>query len=132
MSDEIKGRILVAEDEERMMGLYKAIFRRSFGQYATHYTPSRKEAEKVLDEYKGDFNLVYSDCDMEEPGSGLKLHAHILEKYPGLGMRFVLASGDHNNELTAKEKGIPFVYKPFDMNHLISALEEVLKYGKAA
>ncbi len=63
MDKETRGRILVAEDDEIVMTLNKAIFRRYFGQYATHYTPSRFEAEKILEEYNGEFKLIYSDCE---------------------------------------------------------------------
>lgn len=118
--------ILVVDDdiEKRnvvMAMLNKALPRILQGQYEIHVADNVEMAEDFFSGYAIPF-LIISDYRM--PGkSGLELFGIIKKRFPDV--KFILISGLLPEEV-AKNRGIAFLKKPFDVNQLSRAIEKLI------
>lgn len=115
--------ILIIDDEEpirRLLALYLS------NDYTCVTAASADEATLMLAE--STFNLVMTDITM--PGtSGIELCQYIHQAYPATVVIMVSGMTDINYAVEAMRHGaFDYVVKPFDLAHVVMAVERGLRY----
>lgn len=117
-------RILLVEDEEKVREMATTAL--GDNGYVVFEAQNAKDAMDIFAKEKGRFHLVFSDVVL--PGdSGLKMVDHLLSHNPGL--KVLMCSGYTNNKAQRKvmrEKGIPFLQKPYSLPDLFKTIKDVL------
>jgi len=120
-------RILVVEDEDSVRDLATTVLRKH--GYEVFEAPTVAEALKVFEREEGRFDLVFSDVVLPDR-SGVQLADELLERVPGL--RLLMSSG-HASERsqweTIKNKGLPFLQKPYSLPGLLRMVRETIQSG---
>jgi PAS domain S-box-containing protein len=126
--EDIQGRgerVLVVEDEELVRDLTVRTLREH--GYVVSAASNAQEAQQVFEEENGNFDLLFSDAVLPDR-TGLQLVDELLSNNPGL---HVLLTSGYGNERSqwqqAKERGLGFVQKPYDLVSLLRAVRDVLK-----
>jgi response regulator RpfG family c-di-GMP phosphodiesterase len=115
--------ILIIDDEEpirRLLALYLS------DEYTCVTAASADEATTML--AGSSFNLVMTDITM--PGtSGIELSQYINQAYPDTVVIMVSGMTDINYAVEAMRHGaFDYVVKPFDLSHVLMAVERGLRY----
>lgn len=118
-------RVLLVEDDE---GIRKYVMNVLMENgYVVIETTSAEEALNIFEREDGNFHLVLSDVVL--PGkSGLQLVDELLLRKPEL--RVILSSGymDQKSQWPIiRERGFPFIQKPYTLANLLSAVRDALK-----
>jgi len=116
--------VLVIEDEEGVRKFISEVLVKS--QYNVIQAKTIEFAEAIIKEQHRDINLIL--CDVVLPdGIGLKLLENpILQKKP-IPMIFCSGyTGTRSRWETIKNRGIPFLQKPFTVEELLAKVNEVL------
>jgi two-component system, NtrC family, response regulator AtoC len=119
---EVKPRILVIDDEEDMLSLYKNILKNEFPSYLT---TSGKEALSILS--KEEYDVMILDVLMPEM-SGLDVlkKAKIID--PTLEVIMVTASKDIKPAVDSIKNGaFDYVIKPFEIEDLLITIKKALE-----
>ena len=118
-------RVLVVDDEEDMLWMLQRNLNKGMAEVEILAAKSGEEALAVLSDKK--VNLVITDINM--PGmNGLDLLIEINNRYPQTGVIIMTAypSNAYKNEAMLRGS-LRFIEKPFDINDMRRAVEEVLK-----
>ena len=123
MATNKEGSILIIDDEEpirRLLSLYLS------DEYTCVTAASADEATEMLGGTS--FNLVMTDITM--PGtSGIELCQYIQKAYPETVVIVVSGMTDINYAIEAMRHGaFDYVVKPFDLSHVLMAVERGLRY----
>ena len=118
-------RILVVEDEKVIRDLSAEVLSQS--GYAVFAAANAQEALELFEKEGGNFALLF--CDVVLPdGRGPELSEQLLKRNPGL--RVLFTSGYMNGESdwqAIRERGYPFLQKPYPMSDFLRAVRDVLK-----
>ena len=95
--------------------------------YKPYPALNAEEALKIYEKENGNFNLVFSEVVM--PGmNGLQLVEELKSCKPDL---LTILSSDFNNPKAKieqiREKGIPFIKKPYSLIELLRKIKKMLK-----
>jgi len=123
-SSDIKGKILVVEDEPGNRAFYhRALTRQG---YRVDLASNGRVAKSML--MKEDYDLLLVDIKMPVM-DGKQLYHYIEERYPELVNRVIFVSGDVMSDDTQgflKQTGRPCLLKPFYPDELNALVEETL------
>lgn len=118
-------RILLVEDEKIVRKFARKVLLKS--GYVVFEAANASEAMDIFEREKGNFHLVFSDLIM--PGkNGVELVEHLLLRNPELGI--ILCSGYTDQKLqfmVVSEKKYKFIRKPYSINELCTAINEVVE-----
>jgi len=120
-------KILLVEDEENVLKFTSKALQEN--GYIVFEAKSIKEAHRIFEKEKGDFNLIFSDVVLPD-GSGLELVEELLSRKPNLPV--LLSSGypDMKSQWPLiKKKGFPFLEKPYSLSTLLRVIKEAIKYS---
>jgi two-component system NtrC family sensor kinase len=117
-------RIMVIDDEEEILEVVGRILKRM-----GHRVIAVDSAETALDEIEsGHHDLVI--CDVRMPGiGGQGFYRKVRSGHPELAKRIIFTTGDTVNDVTRtflESVGTPYLSKPFTIEDLKRAIEEVL------
>ena len=122
-----KGRVLVVEDEPSLA----AVMREALEEDGHRVVVAREGSEALALAAAGRFDLVVSDLKM--PGmSGERLVGELERARPELRRRLLLTTGDTvgpEAERFVKDRGLPLLRKPFDIDELRQAVRAGLARG---
>ena len=120
-------RILVVEDEESVRDLAATILRKN--GYEVFEAPNVAEAMRIFEEEDGRFDLVFSDVVLPDK-SGVQLADELLDRAPGLRMLMSSGHASHRSQWeTIKNKGLPFLQKPYSLPGLLKMVRETIQSG---
>ena len=113
--------ILVVEDEFLIRTDIASRLREE--GFAVFEAGNADEAIEIL-EARTDIHLVFTDIDMPGSMDGLKLAAHVRDRWPPI--KLIVTSG----HLSLEESGLPqggrFFRKPYELHHITSAIVELI------
>lgn len=112
-----KSRILVVEDDPLVSEIVAAALDDS---YETRLVETSAEAMAQLE--GGDFALMLLDCTL--PGG---LDHRLIPNADRAGVPVILMSGDPSRMEKLVDQPRPFVLKPFTLDSLLNAVEEVMR-----
>ena len=121
---EVKGSILLADDDARIRGLIASILEND-GFHLTSVEDGR-EAKKQISESGEDFALFVLECTMPKM-SGTEVYKYIRSR--GLHSPVILISGYHQEQVISNISNDPsayFIKKPFDIDDLLDRVNEAL------
>lgn len=121
-------RILLVEDEEKILDLTRRMLTEN--GYAVFAAKSVEEALEAFVNESGKFHLVFSDVVLPD-GSGVEFVGQIEKLNPKL--HFLLTSGyaDEKAQFSLiKERGWPFIQKPYKIELLLQKIGETLSVDK--
>jgi CheY-like chemotaxis protein len=122
---EIRGTILLAEDEEGIRALIRKILRRE--KYEVLEAASGEEALKIAAAHPGRIDLLVTDV-MLTGITGRILAERMLERLPDLRVLYISGyTGDETVRAGAAPRGSQFLQKPFTLGALVNAVREALK-----
>lgn len=116
------GRILVIDDEARILSLIAEALRMPEGKLVT--LQDSTQFESALND--GPFDAVL--CDFKMPGrDGLSLLRELRAGHPDLAQRFVLMTGNlaDADRAAAELEGVPLLEKPFTLDRLREVLNQL-------
>jgi len=120
-------RILLVEDERDVRAFASRALSRS--NYVVLEAGRMAEALAIFAREKGEFDLVFSDVVLPD-GSGLHLVDELLSRKPTL--KVLLSSGytdDKSRWAIIREKGFPFLQKPYSLIDLLRVVQAVIQQG---
>ncbi len=118
-------RILVVDDEDEILELVSRVL-----QQMGHEAVAVPTAEAALDALATqEYDVII--CDVRMPGiGGQELYRHLRTQHPGLLKRLIFTTGDTiSNPTRAFLQSVqtPYVSKPFRIEDLASAIDEILR-----
>jgi PAS domain S-box-containing protein len=120
-------RILLVEDEDSVRAAVGDMLRS--GGYEVVGVETAEQALYVFERDRGEFDLVFSDVVLPD-GDGLQLVEFLISRKPGLPV--LLSSGypDRKSQWPViREKGYPYLPKPYSLSELLPAVEAALAGG---
>lgn len=128
--DQVKGNILLADDDTRIRSLMASILE---GEYF-HLTSAEdgKEALRLFEENEGRFDLLVLDCTMPKM-SGPDVYKRI--RSAGSRVPVVLVSGYHQEQVIANISSDPdayFIKKPFNVDDFLEEVMAAIKVNRSA
>ena len=120
-------RILLVEDADSVRAAVRDMLRS--GGYEVVGVETAEQALYVFERDGGEFDLVFSDVVLPD-GDGLQLVEFLRSRKPGLPV--LLSSGypDQKSQWPViKEKGYPYLPKPYSLSDLLPAVEAALTEG---
>lgn len=120
---ELRGRVLVVDDEAIICSLAKQVLSPPYVVYACGTT---EEALALLSTY--DFDAILVDLHLPGPCGGKSLFEHILLTRPTLTKRVVFMSGgvvDPEQHQFLQKCGCVYIQKPFSIETLRAVVERV-------
>jgi CheY-like chemotaxis protein len=118
-------RVLIVDDDERMLELIEAVLRSKLG-CCVERASNGVDAASALDH--ADFNLVLSDIVMPRM-NGVELLQWVDTHRPHVAPRIVFMTGDVSSKGPGSEihrAGRPVLCKPFSVETLVSVAERIL------
>ena len=118
-------RILLIEDEYHVRKIAKTCLEQN--NYQVEEVATATEALELFEERHTDFNLIFSDVVLPDK-NGIELVQELLARNPE--MNVLLSSGytDHKSQWPIiKEKGFPFIQKPYKLDSLLLAVKKALE-----
>lgn len=130
--------VVVVDDDGPVANLCVAILRQA--GFKTLQAEGSSEALKLCTEHEGPIDLLLTDLVLPPPGFQLAstsnrfphVHGHELARRAAAirqGLRVALMSGNPDQELVShgiKRGRMPFIQKPFEPDHLVTFVREVL------
>jgi len=120
-------RILLVEDADSVRAAVRDMLRS--GGYEVVGVETAEQALYVFERDGGEFDLVFSDVVLPD-GDGLQLVEFLRSRKPGLPV--LLSSGypDQKSQWPViREKGYPYLPKPYSLSELLPAVEAALTEG---
>ena len=118
-------RILIIEDEDSVRHFAKRALEK--GGYQVFVASDDKEALRIFQQEKGNFQLVFSDVVLPNT-NGIKLAENLLKQNPEI--KIILTSGYTDQKSQWKiirEKGFPYLQKPYTFAVLLKTIGENLE-----
>ncbi|MFQ5736340.1 MAG: response regulator [Thermodesulfobacteriota bacterium] len=117
-----KEKILVVDDEEMITDLFRAILS---GEGSVECASNGEEAFQRLEQSY--YAAVVSDVDMPVM-NGMELYRKAVERYPGIGSRFIFFTGRILPETAAffEENNLRFLRKPASITEIKRAIIDIL------
>lgn len=116
--------ILLVEDEDKLRKMITTVLGEN--GYIISAAGNAKEAMDIFTREQGRFHLIFSDIIL--PGdNGLELVDNLLRGNPDV--KVLMCSGYLNHKTqrkTMREKGIPFLQKPYSLHDLLKTIREIL------
>ena len=121
--DEVKGRVLVVDDEESIRSILSRKLETE-GYFCVTASDGREAMEKAS---QHEFDLVLTDIKM--PGmSGIEVLSHIIAEHPDTCVIMITAVSDAQTAVDAMKTGAyDYVTKPFDLEALGMRVEKALE-----
>ena len=119
--------ILLVEDEDMLRGLIRELL--EIKGFSVLEASQGVEALELMGAAEGPVDLVLTDVVMPHM-SGSELVERLREDYPGLRVIFMSGYTGANNAAIHKSlemPGVAFLQKPFRLNALIAAVEDLLQ-----
>jgi len=120
-------RILLVEDDKWVRKSTAMVLTEN--GYVVYEASSAEQAISLFYKEKGRFDLVMSDVVM--PGkNGLQLVGPLLDINPSVSI--LLCSGHLDDKVQLDQivkRGLPYIQKPYEINDLLRAIDEVIKEG---
>lgn len=117
--------ILLVEDAEALLEATVATLEES--GYRVYACGMVKEALEVFEQERERFDLVIADVVLPD-GRGTLLVERLLEQQPGLAVLLVSGYSDGRSDwVSIRQRGIPFLQKPFTGESLLSTVRELLQ-----
>lgn len=120
-----KENILVVENDPLIMEILIRTLQK--GNYKPYPALNAKEALKICEKENGNFDLVFSEVVMPDM-NGFQLVEELKSRKPDL---LTILSSDFNNPKAKlgqiREKGIPFLQKPYSLIELLRKMKKMLK-----
>ena len=91
--------------------------------FAVFEAGNADEAIRIL-EARSDIHLVFTDIDMPGSMDGLKLAAYVRDRWPPI--KLIVTSGHISPEESTLPKGGRFFRKPYEPQHIASAIAELI------
>ncbi len=120
-------RILVVEDDERVRR-FAVTTLEAYG-YQVGQAGSIREALALFAQEEGAWGALFTDFILPD-GTGLDLLAAIYAKRPGLPV--LLTSGWAGQALVGRERGYPFLQKPYGVGDLLKAIQQILSSSQGS
>ena len=121
-------RILLVEDEPELRKL--AIKSLSRNGYTVLATANAAEAMDLFEKEKGDFSLVFSDVVLPDK-DGIQLTDNLRDLKPGLLVLLTSGYLDQKSQWAEiKQRGIPFLRKPYHLTDLLKAVKDTMGEGQ--
>ncbi|MHC4777039.1 MAG: PAS domain S-box protein [Planctomycetota bacterium] len=118
-------RILLVEDEDAVRGL--AMEALGSANYEVTSVPTAGKALESFDEAGGSFDLVFTDVVLPDV-NGIELAEKLLKKRPDLPVLLTSGYTERKSQLTdIKERGLPFLQKPYRLAELLKAVHEAIE-----
>ncbi|MBN2012905.1 PAS domain S-box protein [candidate division KSB1 bacterium] len=117
-------RILFVEDDEEVRKLTLKILMKH--GYQVDIAKSVAEALHLYDEADGDYDLVFSDVVLPDQ-TGIQLADQLLQH--NASVNILLCSGYTEQKSqwnTIREKGFPFIQKPYSVNDLLKMINKIM------
>jgi two-component system cell cycle sensor histidine kinase/response regulator CckA len=118
-------RILLIEDEDDLRRFTERALNRC--GYVVYAAADHKEAMNIFKKEKGQFQLIFSDVVLPDI-NGIKLAEKFLSLNPDI--QVLLTSGYIDQKAQwqlIKDKGYPFLQKPYTMIHLLTAIRKAIE-----
>jgi DNA-binding NtrC family response regulator len=112
--------VLVVEDEPMLLLMAGSVVEEAGFQPV--YAANAEEAVRIL-ERRTDIRIVFTDVDMPGAMDGVRLAAAIRDRWPPI--EIIVVSGHHTVDLDDLPHGSRFFQKPYDSQHLMSAMIEM-------
>jgi putative nucleotidyltransferase with HDIG domain len=121
-------QILVVDDGADTRSLIASMLKKC--GYDVHLAAGGKEAAEILE--LEPFDLILTEINMQG-GGGLELLESVRRRQPQLPVVIVTGTHDISVAIDAMRRGASdYVLKPFDGEHLLTAVERALQHGQAA
>ncbi|MFC1569718.1 response regulator [bacterium] len=118
-------RILVVEDEASVRHFAKRALEK--GGYTVYVASDDQEAVNVFNEENGNFQLIFSDVVLPDT-NGIKLVEKLLKKNSKIKVLLTSGYTDQKSQWRIiKEKGYPYLQKPYTFENLLKTIGENLK-----
>lgn len=124
VSDQIKGRVLVADDDPRIRSLIGSILEADHLMLTC--AEDGKEALGIFEREAGQFDLLLFDCTMPKM-SGVEVYHKV--RAAGSHVPVILVSGYHQEQVARSIDSDPnayFIKKPFNVDTLLSEVRSAL------
>ena len=121
-------RILLVEDDPAMRDMVLRLLQNA--EYQTFSAGNLKEAERIFEQERGRFDLLFSDIVLPD-GNGVELADNLRKKKPGFPV--LLYSGYQNQRErwdNLDSKGYHFLQKPFTVTALLAMVHDILTEAK--
>ena len=112
--------VLVVEDEPMLLLMAGSVVEDA--GFHPLYAANADEAVRIL-EARTDIRLVLTDVDMPGAMDGVRLAAAIRHRWPPI--EIIVVSGHHTVDLDELPDRSRFFQKPYDSQHLMSAMIEM-------
>ncbi len=121
--DEVKGTILVVDDEESI----RDVVSRRLGAEGYDCVTEADGKEALWKAFTQDFALMLLDIKM--PGmSGMEVLSRMIADHPDIGVVMITAVGDSETAVEAMKQGAyDYVTKPFNLDDLVMRVERALE-----
>jgi len=117
-------KILLIEDEERVLQVASQALKEN--GYLVLEAKNIKEAQRIFEEEKGEFNLILSDVVLPD-GSSLELVEEFLSRKPDLPVLLSSGYADRKSQWSLiEEKGFPFLQKPYSLSDLLQTIKKTI------
>ncbi len=126
---EVRGRVLLVDDEEPVLGLEKEILESRGITVCTARTG--QQAIEVLS--KQTVDAVVTDMKMPGAISGRALYEWIQQHQPELANRMIFTMSDAAHDAATRklvESGVTFIQKPFEVEAFWSAVQRALRQSE--
>jgi len=121
-------RVLVVEDERPVRDFIEKALSES--GYVVSVATNAKEAIEIFKRKKGKFDLVFTDVVLPDE-RGPKLVQQLLALQPGMGVLFTSGyTNEKSDWLVIREKGYPYIQKPYTLADLLRAVREALHISR--
>jgi CheY-like chemotaxis protein len=124
-----KQRFLIVEDQEALRTLLGDLLE-SRGMVVETAQDGKEGLEKTRRQF---FDLILSDIDMPRM-NGLDFYKRACKEDPQIATHFVFYSGhvDADNEQFFRENDLPYLKKPFTLNHFMEIVDNLLQQSQDA
>ncbi len=121
MTEDKKKRILIVEDDPEVRSMLEDYL--SYLNYATDVAADGLEGLRKIKEQ--DYHLVITDIAMPYV-SGIGIISILKQEHPDVPVIAITGYGYHAEELAHEKKADRIIGKPFDIQELKNAIEELL------
>ena len=118
-------RILVVEDDPTVRKFATKVL--SGNGYVVFTAEDMQEAMDLIEKEKANFDLLF--CDVVLPdGKGPEIMEYLHQRAPGIGVLFTSGYSDEESDWRSiREKGYPYLPKPFSFFELLKGVNDTLK-----
>lgn len=113
--------VLVVEDEALIrLGIADELH---FAGFEVFEADCADRAIAIIEDHP-EIRLIFTDIDMPGSMDGLKLAAFVRDRWPPI--QIIVTSGRGTPDTTALPTGVPFLPKPYEINHVVTAIRKLV------